>query len=163
MADSIGFGCHNKLATDVPLAVLTSSVWRLPQYLSFRKETHSQWPLKDRDRNAKGNPCSKSDPSGLSEQWISQYVQFLNSVDRHLSLRLQWQLLFWVTESFVKRQYSTTAWFPNRTVDAEATLLAWIGVHYVICRSTLVYSFLAPYETAMHIQNLIENLLKCFI
>lgn len=35
---------------------------------------------------------------------------------------------------------------PSRTVAAEATLLAWIAVHYVICRSTLVYSFLASYN-----------------
>lgn len=56
---------------------------------------------------------------------------------------------------------------PTRTVAAEAALLAWIAVHYVICRSTLVYSFLSPYNTelrqgegkriALHIQNLIEK------
>lgn len=59
---------------------------------------------------------------------------------------------------------------PNRTVAAEAALLAWIAVHYVICRSTLVYSFLSPYNAilrqeegkrmqwiALHMQNLIEK------
>lgn len=73
MAVSRGFGCHNKLATDVPLAVLTSSAWRLPQYLWALERKRSQWPLKDWDRDTKGNPCSKTDPSGLSEQCISQY------------------------------------------------------------------------------------------
>lgn len=128
-----------------------------PVSMSFRKETHSQWPLKDRDRNTKGNPWTKTNPSGLSEQCISQYVQFIYSVDRHLSLRLQWQLLFWVTESFVKGMYSTAAWFPNRTVVAEATLLAWIAVHYVICHSTLVYSFLASYNAVLRLSSLSEK------
>lgn len=91
-------------------------------------------------------------------------------------MRLQCWLLFWVTESFVKGMYSTTAWFPNRTVAAEATLLAWIAVHYVICRSTLVYSFLAPYNANLRwgkerecnewpckSKILLKNLLKYFI
>lgn len=73
MAVSRGFGCHNKHATDVPLAVLTSSAWRLPQYLWALERKRSQWPLKDWDRDTKGNPCSKTAPSGLSEQCISQY------------------------------------------------------------------------------------------
>lgn len=67
---------------------------------------------------------------------------------------------------------------PNRTVAAEAALLAWIAVHYVICRSTLVYSFLSPYKTNLEkdrekerecnellcISKIsLKNLLKCFI
>lgn len=112
MAVSRGFGYHNKLATDVPLAVLTSSAWRLPQYLWALERKCSQWPLKDRVRDTKGNPCSNTDPSGLSGQCISQCGT------THLQ---RWQAsVFALTVAAIvlghwvirKGMYSTTAWFP---------------------------------------------------